>query len=526
MKKIHVILAAIFIVAACQKTENAPLKAEFESDTQEIGIGEKVTFKDISSGNPSRWNWTFEGGEPETSVLFAPEVVYNNPGTYSVKLTVQRGDQTSEIVKEDFITVSYPSEISVDFTADRTSVTNGETVTFSDRSTGYPDKWTWTFTSDGGKTYTSSEQNPEIIFEEVGIYSVKLVAENPVCKGEKEIKDYITVIDKDAVSADFTAVCRDTYAGGSITFEDKSIGSEPDSWQWTFEGGNPATSTEKSPTVTYSSPGKYKVTMKVTKGDNEDEKTKEGYINVIPSGDLVFFYPFDGTDTDAGPNGINPSLETVGSITTEFNAESRFTGDNAEGHYSARFNGGDASGYSILRVPDEKILEYYDASRDFSVSCWVKTDELPSGKKYAVFHYGAGPGMPNASKQSWFRITTDNKHVVFCIEYSGQSGNWNEYQGEKQYDDGQWHHYVCVYKKNEDGNRDSYLYIDGQVAASSMGKPDKVTETTPFYLGCNYRYNAEGVFSPENFMNGCIDDFVLYNRALTEDEIQNFYNNR
>ena len=266
--------------------------------------------------------------------------------------------------------------------------------------------------------------------------------------------------------------------------------------------------------------------MKVTKGDNEDEKTTEGYIHVIPSGDLVFFYPFDGTDTDAGPNGINPSLETVGSITTEFNAESRFTGDNAEGHYSARFNGGDASGYSILRVPDEKILEYYDASRDFSVSCWVKTDELPSGKKYAVFHYGAGPGMPNASKQSWFRITTDKKHVVFCIEYSGQPGNWNEYQGEKQYDDGQWHHYVCVYKKNEDGNRDSYLYIDGQVAASSMGKPDKVTETTPFYLGCNYRYNAEGVFSPENFMNGCIDDFVLYNRALTEDEIQNFYNNR
>ena len=191
MKNIHIILAAIFIVAACQKTENAPLKAEFESDTQEIGIGEKVTFKDISSGNPSRWNWTFEGGEPETSVLFAPEVVYNNPGTYSVKLTVQRGDQTSEIVKEDFITVSYPSEISVDFTADRTSVTNGETVTFSDRSTGYPDKWTWTFTSDGGKTYTSSEQNPEIIFEEVGIYSVKLVAENPVCKGEKEIKDYM-----------------------------------------------------------------------------------------------------------------------------------------------------------------------------------------------------------------------------------------------------------------------------------------------------------------------------------------------
>ncbi len=38
--------------------------------------------------------------------------------------------------------------------------------------------------------------------------------------------------------------------GQSVTFSDGSTG-EPDGWEWTFEGG-PATSTEASPTVSWS----------------------------------------------------------------------------------------------------------------------------------------------------------------------------------------------------------------------------------------------------------------------------------
>ena len=520
-----ILIAAALLAAACQKSEIMPLAADFESDATEIGIGDKVTFQDISTGNPTRWNWIFEGGDPETSILFGPEVVYNQPGTYSVTLTVQRGDEKSEIVKSQYITVNYPSEITVDFTADKTSVTDGETVTFTDKSTGYPEKWAWTFTSGSGTVLTSDLQNPQIAFEEPGVYSVKLVAENPKAKGEKEMPGYITVIDKNAVSADFTALCRDTYAGGSITFNDASIGSEPDTWEWTFEGGNPASSTEQNPTVTYSQAGKYKVSLKVVNGDYEDAVTKEGYINVIPSDGLILFYPFDGSCQDAGPFDISASEATIGECSIDFNAETRFSGDGSADRHAAKFNSIDAETYSVLRVPDEKIIQHFDASGDFSVSCWVKIDELPSGKKAAVFHYGAAPGMPNASRQSWFRITTDKKHVVFCVEYSGQSGNWNEYQGETQYDDGQWHHYVCIYKKDENGKRDSWLYIDGQIAASAMDKPEKIVETTPFYIGCNYR-STDNVFSPENFMNGLIDDFILYNRAISEEEIQALYSHR
>ena len=49
----------------------------------------------------------------------------------------------------------------------------------------------------------------------------------------------------------------------SVTFVDKSIGA-PRSYQWEFQGGVPAVSTEKNPKVSYSLPGKYSVKLKVT----------------------------------------------------------------------------------------------------------------------------------------------------------------------------------------------------------------------------------------------------------------------
>ena len=49
----------------------------------------------------------------------------------------------------------------------------------------------------------------------------------------------------------------------SVAFVDKSIGT-PRSYQWEFQGGVPAVSTEKNPKVSYSLPGKYSVKLKVT----------------------------------------------------------------------------------------------------------------------------------------------------------------------------------------------------------------------------------------------------------------------
>lgn len=103
----------VILLLACSEDDLQSLQAAFESDLQEVTIGESITFKDISTGEPSKWNWRFEGGEPETSILFSPNVVYNKPGVYSVTLSVGRGEEANEMVKEQYITVNYPSQITV-----------------------------------------------------------------------------------------------------------------------------------------------------------------------------------------------------------------------------------------------------------------------------------------------------------------------------------------------------------------------------------------------------------------------------
>jgi uncharacterized protein (TIGR02145 family) len=65
----------------------------------------------------------------------------------------------------------------------------------------------------------------------------------------------------------------------SITFYDRSL-NNPTSWQWTFQGGNPSSSTEQNPTVTYASAGTYAVTLTVANQYGSNTKSVSGYITV------------------------------------------------------------------------------------------------------------------------------------------------------------------------------------------------------------------------------------------------------
>ena len=101
-------------------------------------------------------------------------------------------------------------------------------------------------------------------------------------------------------SSDFTDVCQ--YE--TVTYEDLSMG-EVTSWNWTFEGGDPATSTDQNPSVTYNESGAFDVELEVSNGSNTNTLTIENYINVevITMADLS---PFD----DACDN--DPAFELTG----------------------------------------------------------------------------------------------------------------------------------------------------------------------------------------------------------------------
>lgn len=77
------------------------------------------------------------------------------------------------------------------FTADKTVVCSGMTVNFSDLSSFAPTSWSWTF--QGGTPATSTAQNPSVVYNTAGTYSVSLTATNANGNNTMTKTLYITV---------------------------------------------------------------------------------------------------------------------------------------------------------------------------------------------------------------------------------------------------------------------------------------------------------------------------------------------
>ena len=103
------------------------------------------------------------------------------------------------------------------------------------------------------------------------------------------------VVPGDYLVADFSASPLTINTDETVQFSDNSFGS-PDSWEWTFEGGNPATSNLQNPTVTYSESGLYDVSLTITKEGETNTKMRSEYIKVIAGNDTLN-YPLPGSYT-------------------------------------------------------------------------------------------------------------------------------------------------------------------------------------------------------------------------------------
>lgn len=77
------------------------------------------------------------------------------------------------------------------FSASKTTVVAGESITFTDQSSNSPTSWSWTFF--GGTPESSSEQNPVVTYTNPGVYDVTLMATNGNGSNTKTLHGYITV---------------------------------------------------------------------------------------------------------------------------------------------------------------------------------------------------------------------------------------------------------------------------------------------------------------------------------------------
>jgi len=240
-----------------------------------------VNFTDTSTGSITSWSWTF--GDTGTSNNQNPSHGYNDPGSYTVSLTV-RGPGGSDVeTKSNYITVTAPPP-EPNFVADKTSGLVPLVVSFTDTSTGAIDTWKWDFNGDGVFDYSDSHSGvPPYTYSTIGVYNVTLKVRDDYTSEyfSKTRYSYINAMGPQVPAADFIADTNSGSAPLTVIFTDKTTGTDVSGWSWNF--GDSGTSTAQNPTHVYNSQGTYTVALTATSVYGTDTETKTDYIIVGPA---------------------------------------------------------------------------------------------------------------------------------------------------------------------------------------------------------------------------------------------------
>ncbi len=95
----------------------------------------------------------------------------------------------------------------------------------------------------------------------------------------------------------FPHVAKMICAGDNVTFKDASYNGQVTGRSWTFQGGNPSTSTDSTEVVTYSTPGTYSVALTVTNSAGTATATKTNWVIVSPTtADYSIWNFYEGFD--------------------------------------------------------------------------------------------------------------------------------------------------------------------------------------------------------------------------------------
>lgn len=161
------------------------------------------------------------------------------------------------------------------YTDEATFTASIETPSSGSFEIDYPEgnSITYTFFPDSIPIVVTADQVP------VGDYLMTVTAEGPNGTPVHVREATISVVPIQPPTAEFTAEETEVCKDGPVEFLDQSLNAT--SWLWTFEGGDPATSTEQFPTVVYNESGDFDVTLEVTNPAGSNTMSKPDFITVF-----------------------------------------------------------------------------------------------------------------------------------------------------------------------------------------------------------------------------------------------------
>ena len=287
--------------------------AKFVWDAHPGRTGESIIFNGSKSFDPdgyaiTSYSWDFgDGTGPGTGEVV--EHTYNNPGEYNVTLTVINSEGKSDNATKKIVVLTPPI-------ADFTYSVSGDTVTFTDTSSGNIEGWYWEF----GDGETSTNQNPTHTYT-LGEqdYEVTLVVsdENGLISDATKTVHAGTGSPNQPPVPNFTFSPQNPVVGELITFNGSATDPDADNiigWLWEF--GDGFGSTLQNPTHRYATAGIYMVNLTVV-ADKGAPGTVSQNITVGTTSNPTT------PGTHSGNGGKSPSYSTsTGEVTSSVNATS------------------------------------------------------------------------------------------------------------------------------------------------------------------------------------------------------------
>ncbi|MBK7028326.1 MAG: PKD domain-containing protein [Bacteroidales bacterium] len=117
--------------------------AAFTASSTQICQGSTVQFTDQSTGSPTSWNWTFEGGTPSTSTLQNPLVTYSGPGIFDVTLIATKGPVNSTYSQPDLIHVDQPVTEAPSIPSGPSAICGLGTYDYTTTAVNYASSYSW-----------------------------------------------------------------------------------------------------------------------------------------------------------------------------------------------------------------------------------------------------------------------------------------------------------------------------------------------------------------------------------------------
>ncbi len=154
------------------------------------------------------------------------------------------------------------------------------------------DRYQWTF--EGGIPSTSDSKNPgTIIYETAGEYTIVLEASN---RDDSVDRKELKVNVKPSVSVGFEInIVKDNFSPVEVAITNTTTGAT--SYQWTFEGGEPATSSEENPeNIFFRTPGTHKIQLEASNGEEIHTVEKSIEVNPLLVANFDYKVPFIDDD--------------------------------------------------------------------------------------------------------------------------------------------------------------------------------------------------------------------------------------